>query len=263
MAGTPRKAAEKAEQQTDEMPDLQSYDEAMAWVQQRLPHVHKGNEVVAGPKRYSFADLADVHQAILPLTAKAGLVWTTAPKYDETGRYVLTYSLRHKVVGEVSGSWPLPDPATTPPQQVGSAITYARRYTLQCVTGIAPDADDDGQAAQAGAEARQRRDSQPRQEAPPTPEADTDGFTEAVLAALDAEDPRAALADVRSRVWSTWHVMPRTRLADPHTGEEINAERLLANAAASISNENVPGDADTQAALDVQTQDGNDVQAEQ
>ena len=33
---------------------------------------------------------------------------------------------------------------TGDPQQVGSAITYARRYSLYAVLGIFPDKDDDG-----------------------------------------------------------------------------------------------------------------------
>jgi hypothetical protein len=38
-------------------------------------------------------------------------------------------------------------PVNQNPQGFGSAATYARRYTLQALVGIAPDEDDDGNAA--------------------------------------------------------------------------------------------------------------------
>ena len=41
-------------------------------------------------------------------------------------------------------------------QGVGSAITYARRYALCCVVGIAPE-DDDGNAAAASAQALRQK----------------------------------------------------------------------------------------------------------
>ena len=60
---------------------------------------------------------------------------------------VLAYVLRHTSGGEDGGEYPLPS-ANTPAQQMGSAITYARRYCLLAVTGVAPeDEDDDGASA--------------------------------------------------------------------------------------------------------------------
>jgi hypothetical protein len=40
---------------------------------------------------------------------------------------------------------------------MGSAVTYAKRYTLSAVTGIAPDEDDDGNAASKGPGAAPRQ----------------------------------------------------------------------------------------------------------
>jgi hypothetical protein len=69
------------------------------------------------------------------------------PTVTEDGRFVLAYELRHTSGELINGSYPLPDPTRTTPQQVGSALTYARRYTLCCVTGVVPDEDDDGTVA--------------------------------------------------------------------------------------------------------------------
>jgi hypothetical protein len=83
---------------------------------------------------------------VLPLLGKHGLSFSTKPTMVD-GRFVLEYVLRHVSGQEDGGQWPL---SVGTPQQMGSAITYARRYALSAITGVAPDdSDDDGQAAAA------------------------------------------------------------------------------------------------------------------
>jgi hypothetical protein len=120
--------------------------EALAQLQARLPRVAKASEGQVGPRTYKYADLADVSDALLPLMASVGLSFSAKPTLED-GAFVLRYELRH-VSGESDlGRYPLPASGT--PQQVGSAITYARRYTLCAVTGLAPGGDDDdAQAAE-------------------------------------------------------------------------------------------------------------------
>lgn len=118
---------------------------ALAAVQANLPIVGKDQKATVksdkGTYTYKFANLARVSAAILPILSAHGLAWTTLPTLDEAGRFVLRYELRH-ISGEVvSGSYPLP--TTTRPQEMGSAITYARRYALCAATGVAPEEDDD------------------------------------------------------------------------------------------------------------------------
>jgi hypothetical protein len=121
-----------------------SLAQALAAFQLELPRLGKSSTADAGTYKYRYADLAEVSTLVLPLLAKQGLSFSSKPTIDESGRFVLAYVLRHTSGDEDSGSYPLP---TASPQQVGSAITYARRYVLCAVTGIAPDEDDDGQAA--------------------------------------------------------------------------------------------------------------------
>lgn len=127
-----------------------SLAEALAAFQAALPHVGKDNLAVVksdkGQYKYTYANLADVSARVLPALAAVGLSFSAKPTLTEDGRFVLRYTLRH-VSGETdTGDYPLP---TGTAQQVGSAITYARRYALTAVTGVAPDQDDDdGQAAQ-------------------------------------------------------------------------------------------------------------------
>lgn len=121
---------------------------ALAEVQAKLPHVTKGKKADTGKYTYTYADLSDIAQAIHPLLGQVGLAWVTKPTLNADGAFVLAYSLRHTSGEHESGEYPLPDPTKTPPQSVGSAITYGRRYCLCAVTGVVADEDDDGAAAQ-------------------------------------------------------------------------------------------------------------------
>ena len=129
---------------------------ALAGVQADLPRIAKDADAKIPGKdgkqgyAYKYADLADVAEAVMPLLGKHGLAFTAKPTMDD-GMFGLAYSLVHESGEKDAGFYPLPDPRSTPPQQVGSAITYARRYCLCAVTGVAPNGDDDDAgAAQAG-----------------------------------------------------------------------------------------------------------------
>lgn len=130
------------------------YATALAAFQYDLPKVGKHNtaDVKSDKARYSYkyADLAEISAVVLPALARHGLSWSTLPTIQDDGKFVLRYSLRHTSGQHESGTWPLP-PTSSPPQTLGSAITYARRYCLCAVTGVSPDEDDDdGVAAQQG-----------------------------------------------------------------------------------------------------------------
>ncbi len=91
-----------------------------------------------------FANLASVRDTVMPALSKHGIaVAQTIVPFD--GRAALATRLMH-----ISGEWmeslcPLPDAPDM--QKLGSAITYARRYSLSSICGIAADEDDDGNAA--------------------------------------------------------------------------------------------------------------------
>lgn len=137
---------------------------ALAVVQQSLPRIRKAETgQVSGETKdgrrysyeYSYADLAAVSAELLPLLGKNGLAFTAWPMVAD-GKLVLRYSLLHESGQERIGDWPLKGGS---PQQMGSEITYARRYCLCAVTGVAPDDDDDAAAAE-GAKAQQRADQE-------------------------------------------------------------------------------------------------------
>lgn len=124
---------------------------ALITLQTKLPRITKDDEAQVGTRTYAYANLATIHDAVMPLLCELGLTWTCRPTLLDTGTFVLAYSLRHAASGEQeTGDYPLPTSGS--PQQIGSAITYARRYTLTAVLGIAPaEDDDDGQGAEQAA----------------------------------------------------------------------------------------------------------------
>lgn len=116
---------------------------ALADFQKSMPEVEKQSTGIAGNRPTKYADLATIAEKAMPKLAECGLSYMTCPTLTDDGRFVLRYALLHTGGHREGGEYPLPADATS--QQMGSAITYARRYCLLAVTGIAPkDDDDDG-----------------------------------------------------------------------------------------------------------------------
>jgi hypothetical protein len=116
-----------------------------------------------------YADLASVWDACRgPLTSNGLAVVQLVTAADKASVTVET-RLLHESGESVSSvlTMPVDKPSA---QGVGSAITYARRYALSALVGVAPDDDDDGNAASGRSilVGRGLVDAPPR-EAPPTP----------------------------------------------------------------------------------------------
>lgn len=137
-------------------------NKALAEVQKALPDIKAGQTANAGSYSYKYADLADINPKILPLLGKNGLSWTTRPTMH-FDRFVLLYELRHESGEMIDGLYPLSDRGT--PQDLGKAITYARRYALCAVTGIAAGGDDDD--GQSASQAAQQQPAKTAQRRPP------------------------------------------------------------------------------------------------
>lgn len=92
-----------------------------------------------------YADLGNVMEACMPALQAQGIAVIQPTGEDELGRYVETIFI-HAASGEqVSCRTPLII-GKNDMQGYGSAVTYARRYGLMAMAGIAPE-DDDGNAA--------------------------------------------------------------------------------------------------------------------
>jgi hypothetical protein len=96
--------------------------------------------------RSRYADLAAVRDAIIPVFNKHGLSIIQAPTDDGFAGFHLDTILIHSSGESMSWSFPLPHDVNKM-QSIGSAISYARRYTLSAIAGVASEEDDDGNAA--------------------------------------------------------------------------------------------------------------------
>lgn len=90
-----------------------------------------------------YADLRAVIEAISePLTNNGFAVTQTTEMRD--GAFMLVTTLRHDSGQWVASEYPLP---IGKPQEMGSAISYARRYSLSSIVCNAADEDDDAEGA--------------------------------------------------------------------------------------------------------------------
>lgn len=165
--------------------------EALVAFQSELPSVGKGKTATVptktgGSYSYTYADLGSVSAAAIPLLVKHGLAFHTAPRLVEGGAYELVGILRHSGGETVEGALPL---FGRTPQELGSAMTYARRYLLGCMTGIVTEDDDDGARAQSS------QGQTRRQEPPPTPEQLLSNARALAWSAFLAHNPAAKADD--------------------------------------------------------------------
>lgn len=192
------------------MQPLQS--ESLAQLTAALVEAQKGIE---GARRTAanshlgnrYADLAEVWEACrLPLTAN-GFCVTAALEMSE-GDLVLRTTLRHASGEWLASLFPIAaDPGK--PQQIGSAITYGRRYCLAALVGVCPE-DDDGEAAQQGqaprkAGRRERQQADGRGEVngafPAKPASSLSQFLNGLIDDLERESPAGSDDEKNARFW--------------------------------------------------------------
>ena len=95
----------------------------------------------------SYADLTSVWDACRSALTKNGLSVIQIPNFDGDEVWLETMLL-HSSGESITGRYPL-RPQQQTPQGYGSALTYARRYSLAAMVGVVADEDDDGNAASA------------------------------------------------------------------------------------------------------------------
>jgi hypothetical protein len=95
--------------------------------------------------RSKYADLGSVMDACLPALNAHGIAVIQPTGEDEIGRFVETRLIHGESGEQLSCRVPL-IVSKNDMQGYGSAVTYARRYGLMAMAGIAPE-DDDGNAA--------------------------------------------------------------------------------------------------------------------
>lgn len=95
-----------------------------------------------------YASLDQIIDAVRPILAELGMFLSQSTGTGEDGSVTVKTRLTHE-----SGEWMESDPLTmkptkqNDPQQVGSVITYARRYSLTSFLSLNTGEDDDGNSS--------------------------------------------------------------------------------------------------------------------
>lgn len=133
---------------------------ALAKVQAKLPDLERDRTVTVETKRgepysYSYATLANLSKVALPLLAEHGLSFVAMPGAGSDGKMAVRYSLMHESGESLTGEFPISGEGGI--QVIGGRITYARRYCLAAVVGLAADEDDESRLADDGPRPAQRK----------------------------------------------------------------------------------------------------------
>ena len=141
-----------------------------------------------------YVDLSDGLDAIRECLSKNGLAFIQGTSISDN-MIVLNTRITHK-----SGQWlesDYPVGGLGRPQEMGSAMTYARRYALFSLVGVAGEDDDDGNAAQAAEAAPVKGKAAKQMEPGLTPD-DSEKLMGVIKGAMDFCETAPQLSD-----WAT------------------------------------------------------------
>lgn len=110
------------------------------------------SEIESAPKsslnphfRSRYSDLSEIWKACRSALTKNGIAVVQAPNFDSEGAWLETL-LIHTSGEFIVGRFPL-KPTKPDMQGFGSAISYAKRYSLAAMVGVISEEDDDGNKA--------------------------------------------------------------------------------------------------------------------
>jgi hypothetical protein len=176
--------------------------------------------------RSKYADLASIRNATIPHLAKHGLALFQVTEMNGNGLLLVT-RLGHTSGQEVKSVYPIP--YSDNPHVMGSALTYAKRYSWAAICGIAAEEDDDANAAQDNA--KNGAKSLPARKS--SAAAKRDGDWPALKAALadcqSAREVEKLQREYRAEKYPAWNLDWQNvadeefekRLAEFSTGEEL------------------------------------------
>lgn len=119
--------------------------------------------------RSRYADLASVWEACREPLSSNGLSVAQLPGITDRGTVTVETVLLHESGEFIGGTIEIPA-AKSDAQAIGSALTYARRYSLAAVVGIAPE-DDDAEGAVGRGNAPGKKTQAPKKEGGSPPSA--------------------------------------------------------------------------------------------
>lgn len=139
---------------------------AAAQAELKDPTRNKSGQV-KGRTDYRYAGLDDLLQAVRPALTKHGIALAQIVDVRD-GQVGLRSELLHTSGESIGGFYPLDWSGN--PQARGSELTYARRYSLEALVGVAATEDDDASSASDDRDERdEAADQQPEPEKAPEP----------------------------------------------------------------------------------------------
>ncbi len=115
--------------------------EALAKAQAEFTPVNKSKTAKGEKFSYKYADLSDILGMVVPVLSKHGIAFTQPIRRDaDKTTYVVTRIQLGEEFQEDAG---LPIPSQVRPQELGTYLTYYRRYSVSSFLGISTDEDTD------------------------------------------------------------------------------------------------------------------------
>lgn len=191
-----------------------------------------------------YADLAAVWDACRPALSKNGIA--VVQPVSAEGATVKVITLLTHGSGEWISETLVLEARDASPQSVGSAFTYGRRYGLSAMVGVAPDDDDDGNAAQPERNGASRDYSRPT---PSTPRASVPSASglitwqqqrELIAAAKAAGWSDDALATFVKDNYVSWAKVPASEFAKVMATMQSGTEPVPASVGESINDDDIP-----------------------
>ncbi len=136
---------------------------ALAAAQGEFPPIEKSKTVTVTTKTgrsytFAYAPLDSILGTVRPVLAKHGLAVTQLLTARDDGQPALETRILHSSGEQMGGVFPLPAAvAMMTAQEIGSLLTYLRRYALVALLGIATEEDDDGNHAAGNTATRKKK----------------------------------------------------------------------------------------------------------
>lgn len=126
--------------------DIAKLATALSKAQGEFQSIHAERTGQLGHRKYRYADLASFLTAVRGVLSKHGLAVIQRPLPSDGELVLLETMITHDSGEWIAGELCIKS-ANTTAQAIGSALTYARRYSLSAMLGLATEEDDDGKAA--------------------------------------------------------------------------------------------------------------------
>ncbi len=119
---------------------------ALSKAQGEFQSIHAERTGQLGHRKYRYADLNSFLTSVRGVLSKHGLAVIQRPLASDGELVWLETMITHESGEWIAGELCIKS-ANTTAQAIGSALTYARRYSLSSMLGLATEEDDDGKAA--------------------------------------------------------------------------------------------------------------------